>query len=549
MKSSIRTLMALLAVLALALGAAACGDDDEGSGGSGGGDETRRRRPSREQGHPEGRRQRGQDVHRRLEELRRAVHPRRDLRAVARGGRLHGQEAARPRLRAGRLQGAQGRRPSTRYPEYTGTALTSFYKVKTDDVPRDPQESFDQLKTELEADKITALPQTPFQNTYKITSTKETAEKLGNPKTITELAEKAGSKMSISGFPECRQRTDCLLGLKNVYDWTPKFVSSQGQYDDLDQGQADFTFGFSTDGPLSTDKYVTYEDDKKLFPPYYVTFMVGEKGIEALGDSGQEVIAKVQEPLTEEVMQELNSRVTLDKQEPEAVAARLPQGSRASSSRPAHGLHHRRAARRGSSPGPRAAAGGGARGVPPRARRLARHAPGPGARGDARRRDVHGRRPALHHRPRRRAVDAQPRRRRARPPPRAVRAPVPPRCGALALHGAGRVGGRRAARRPRAAGRRRPAGRARRAAGRRRGRRRARPRPRARRRGARLVRGDRRRGDGGDRRRAAARLRAPRLRGAAGGDRRRAARARSRPTRSPRTPPSCCSAASRRPRA
>src|SRR3954471_15785179 len=44
------------------------------------------------------------------------------------------------------------------YPEYTGTALTSFYKVKTDDVPRDPQKSFDQLKTDLAKDNITPLP-------------------------------------------------------------------------------------------------------------------------------------------------------------------------------------------------------------------------------------------------------------------------------------------------------------------------------------------------------------------------------------------------------
>jgi len=206
------------------------------------------------------------------------------------------------------------------YPEYTGTALTSFYRVKTDDIPRDPQESFDQLAAELEKDNITAMPQTPFQNTFVITSTKETAEKLGNPKTLSEVAEKAGSEMSISGFPECRQRTDCLLGLRDVYDWTPKFVSSQGKFADLDEGQSDFTFGFGTDGELSLDKYVTYEDDKQLFPPYFVTFMVRDSGVEKLGESGRQVIEAVQEPLTEEVMQELNSRVTIDKQEPEKVA-------------------------------------------------------------------------------------------------------------------------------------------------------------------------------------------------------------------------------------
>ena len=207
------------------------------------------------------------------------------------------------------------------YPEYTGTALTSFYKVKIDDVPRDKTQSYDQLKAELAKDNIVAMPQTPFQNTYKVTSTKATAEKFGNPKTLSELAQKAGSKVSLSGFPECRQRTDCLLGLNDKYDWHPKFVSSQGQYEDLDAGQADFTMGFSTDGPLSLDKYVTYEDDKQLFPPYYVTFMVRKEVADKLGEKGQAVIEQVQEPLTEEVMQELNSRVVLDKQEPEAVAA------------------------------------------------------------------------------------------------------------------------------------------------------------------------------------------------------------------------------------
>ncbi len=205
------------------------------------------------------------------------------------------------------------------YPEYSGTALTSFYRVKTDDIPRDKDQSFEQLKAAAEKEGITALPQTPFQNTYVVTSTKETAEKVGNPKTISDLAEKANDQR-LSGFPECRQRTDCLVGLRERYGWEPEFVSSQGQYEDLDQGQADFTMGFGTDGALSLDKYVTYEDDKQLFPPYYVSFLVNEEGMQALGQEGQALIERIQAPLTEEVMQELNSRVTLDKQEPEQVA-------------------------------------------------------------------------------------------------------------------------------------------------------------------------------------------------------------------------------------
>ena len=173
-----------------------------------------------------------------------------------------------------------------------------------------------------EADNITALPQTPFQNTFVITSTKETAEKLGNPKTITELAEKAGSKMSISGFPECRQRTDCLLGLKNVYDWKPKFVSSPGQVRRPRPGPGRLHVRLRH-RRRAVARQVRHVRGRQAAVPAVLHHLHGRAttGIEKLGDGGQEVIEKVQEPLTEEVMQELNSRVTIDKQEPEAVAA------------------------------------------------------------------------------------------------------------------------------------------------------------------------------------------------------------------------------------
>jgi glycine betaine/choline ABC-type transport system substrate-binding protein len=320
MRSSLRALLAILAVLSLTVFIGACGDDsDEGGNASGGSETSAEEAPASDrliQRDPANASKTftigsknfpeqyilGEIYAQALEAAGFKVEKQLDLGS---------EQVAFKSLRDGRIDA---------YPEYTGTALTSFYRVETDDVPRDKDEAFEQLKTAAAEDNITPLPQTPFENTFRVTSTKETAEELGNPKTLSEVAEKAGSSRSISGFPECRQRTDCLLGLNKTYSWEPKFVSSQGKYDDLNQGQADFTFAFSTDGELSTGQYATYEDDKQLFPPYYVTFMVRNSGIEKLGESGQQVVQAVQEPLTEEVMQELNSRVSLDKQEPEAVA-------------------------------------------------------------------------------------------------------------------------------------------------------------------------------------------------------------------------------------
>jgi glycine betaine/choline ABC-type transport system substrate-binding protein len=207
------------------------------------------------------------------------------------------------------------------YPEYTGTALTSFFEVKTADVPADADEAYEQAKAEYAKNNITALARTPFQNTYIIASTKETAEKAGNPKTASELFSK-NPDLSISGFPECRQRQDCLLGLKSTYGFKGKFVSSEGKFSDLDGGQSDLTLAFSTDPQLAlTDKYVAYEDDKQFFPPYHITLGVRDQTVEEIGPEAIEILEAVQKGMTEDAMRELNRRVELDKQEPKKVAA------------------------------------------------------------------------------------------------------------------------------------------------------------------------------------------------------------------------------------
>ncbi len=206
------------------------------------------------------------------------------------------------------------------YPEYTGTALTSFFEVKTKDVPPEADAAYELAKEKYKAAGITALARTPFENTFIIASTKETAEAAGNPKTVSELFAK-NPNLSISGFPECRQRQDCLLGLQDTYGYKGKFVSSEGKFSDLDSGQSKLTLAFSTDPQLALkDKYAAYEDDKKFFPPYNITLGLKDAMVDKLGPETIETIERIQAGLTEEAMRELNRRVELDKQKPRAVA-------------------------------------------------------------------------------------------------------------------------------------------------------------------------------------------------------------------------------------
>jgi glycine betaine/choline ABC-type transport system substrate-binding protein len=212
------------------------------------------------------------------------------------------------------------------YPEYTGTALTSFFGVKTADVPKDANKAYEDAKAGFAKNGITALAPTPFENTYRLGITKQTAKKLGNPTKISDLKGKE-SKLAITGFPECKQRQDCLLGVQDAYGLKfGKFVSSEQKYQVLDSGDADVAFIFTTDGDLAGGKYVVLDDDKNFFPPYNVTFNVRNQIMKTLGPEGQKVIEQVQKPLTEKVMQELNARVDIDKKKPaEAAKSYLQQ--------------------------------------------------------------------------------------------------------------------------------------------------------------------------------------------------------------------------------
>ncbi|MDQ3607636.1 MAG: quaternary ammonium transporter [Actinomycetota bacterium] len=206
------------------------------------------------------------------------------------------------------------------YPEYTGTALVNLLDVPFEDVPRAPPEAFQLTKAQYAEEGIVALPPTPFENSYRLGVTKETAQKLGNPTKISDLKAKAG-ELAITGYPECRQRSDCLRGVERAYGLEfGEFVSSETPYEILDNGEADVAFVFTTDGNLNSGQYQVLDDDKNFFPPYNVTLSMREEAFNQLGQQGVAVIESVQKPLTDEVMQELNSRVVIDKQEPEQVA-------------------------------------------------------------------------------------------------------------------------------------------------------------------------------------------------------------------------------------
>ncbi|MEK6271913.1 MAG: glycine betaine ABC transporter substrate-binding protein [Actinomycetota bacterium] len=209
------------------------------------------------------------------------------------------------------------------YPEYTSTILTSIFEIPPEDVPADAQQAFDESQGEFEQLGLVAYPPTPFSSANAVGLLTDTADELG-VSTISDLEGKS-QDLVLAGSPECRQRIDCLLGLEQNYglefkEFTPVDIGLR--YEVLDNGDADLSILFTTDPQLFTDPdtYTVLEDDKGVLPAGNVLFVARQETVDEAGDDFGTTVESVQENLTLEVMQELNARVTEDKEKPEDVA-------------------------------------------------------------------------------------------------------------------------------------------------------------------------------------------------------------------------------------
>jgi glycine betaine/choline ABC-type transport system substrate-binding protein len=223
------------------------------------------------------------------------------------------EQIAYKALKANKLDG---------YPEYTSTALTSFFGVKVQDVPPDAKQAVDQAQDDFSKNGLIAFDPTPFTSANAVGILKKRASQLG----VTKVSDLEGKSQNLTlyGSPECRQRPDCLVGLEQDYGLKfKKFVPVDIglRYEVLDKGQADLSIIFTTDAQLSTRKdVITLVDDKHVFPPGNVTFVARKDVVDKAGPDMQKTIQLVQQGLTLKVMRELNARVDVDRETPRQAA-------------------------------------------------------------------------------------------------------------------------------------------------------------------------------------------------------------------------------------
>jgi len=205
------------------------------------------------------------------------------------------------------------------YPEYTGIIVLDLAKSKT--FPPSAAATYAAAKKYEQKHGQTLLKQTPFVDSDTFTMLSKTAKKLGVKK-ISDL--KKVKHFSYAGFPECKTRITCLLGLKNVYGLKQvKFVAlgSISVYTLLDKGQVTGGDGFTTDPQQNSKKYTALVDNKHIFGFQNVAPVVSKKLLTgADGTQIAQISNKVSSLLTIKAMRSMDKAAYVQKQTPPKIA-------------------------------------------------------------------------------------------------------------------------------------------------------------------------------------------------------------------------------------
>lgn len=205
------------------------------------------------------------------------------------------------------------------YPEYTGTGLIDILNRAA---PKNPESAYQILNREYSRRwGLIWLKPAMANDSQALVLTRQTAQKY-RLTTLSDLAH-VSSRLILAAIPEFEEREDGLRGLKAHYGGF-KFkkidLYDNGlKYQVLIHGNADVAVGFSTDGALRDGRFVILQDDQSFWPAYQVAPV---SRIEALKryPRAELIFNRVSASLDTKLLQELNAKVDLDRQDYRRVA-------------------------------------------------------------------------------------------------------------------------------------------------------------------------------------------------------------------------------------
>jgi osmoprotectant transport system substrate-binding protein len=209
------------------------------------------------------------------------------------------------------------------YPEYTGIIALDLAQTPSvhETFPKTAAATYAMAKQYEQKHGLTLLQPTPFVDSDTITMLASTAKK----DHLTKISDLSKLKsFTYAGYPECKTRVTCLVGLKGVYGLKQvKFVSlgSISVYTLLDKGQVDSGDGFTTDPQQSSSKYTVLTDDKHIFGYEQVAPVISQKLIQgAHGKEIESICNKVSSLLTLKAIRAMDAAAYAQKGSPKQIA-------------------------------------------------------------------------------------------------------------------------------------------------------------------------------------------------------------------------------------
>jgi osmoprotectant transport system substrate-binding protein len=203
------------------------------------------------------------------------------------------------------------------YPEYLGVIVLDIAHQK---FPKTAQATFLAAKKFEETRGLTLLKPTAFTDVDSFAVLTTTAKKY-KLKTISDV--KRVPNPSYGGYPECRTRITCLLGLKNIYGLKNLRFVALGTIPVttlLDQGKITGGDIFTTQPEAALSKYTLLTDTKHIFGFQNVAPVVSQKLVAQMGPKFVSTINAVSAKLTVPAMIAMNKAVGVDKKSAASVA-------------------------------------------------------------------------------------------------------------------------------------------------------------------------------------------------------------------------------------
>jgi len=205
------------------------------------------------------------------------------------------------------------------YPGYAATDL-EFYNKSAGEANGDAVATTAKLNSHLQPLGLIALDPSPAVDQNAFAVTKATQAKFN----LTKLSDLApiGGQLTLGAGPECPTRPFCLPGLKKTYGITFKAFKPLDTDGPLTRaafknGSIDVGLVFSSDGDLNSLGLVVLQDDKHLENADNVVPILRQA---AASDEVKKVLNAIDAKLTTADLVTLNSQVSIQHQDPDAVA-------------------------------------------------------------------------------------------------------------------------------------------------------------------------------------------------------------------------------------